>query len=214
MRTSGPTLVVLGGALWVAAPGCESNYPEGSSPTARDLLVEPLRLDVDPAESQVRLVARIHDGDVDDEAKVVVAIERGWLDVAARGDQLALDRLELGFAPIDLPSELLPAGVRLVDVRVHLSRPALSEDAVWRSDDGAAGATVDASLELDWSLEVAGRAYQLAPQQLTELPLTLSVSGGGEALGATLLASAPGVIWRWDGAVFLGDLDVAVCATW
>jgi hypothetical protein len=213
MRNSSPMLIVLGGALATAAPACEGHDSAGAPPTARELLAEPLRLDVTPDDSAVALAAHVDQGGQVDEARLALAIDRGWFDLAARGSQLELDGLEVRLAPIDLGS-VMPAGIRLVDIRVHLARPALSRDAVWQPDERACAATVSAALELDWSLEIAGEAYPLAPQALGHLTLDLSVTGGGDTLGATVLADVPGVRWSLADIVFRGELTLAVCAVW
>jgi len=203
-------LGVVGGAGAVASSW--GRLGGDAEPTVRDLLAGPLRLKVTPEKTAVRLGARLDRGDHFDEAKLALRTKRGRVELTARGDQVELVQLTLGFEPIELPA--MPGDIRLVDVGVRLVRPARSVAAEWRPDDRGCSTTLTASLELRWSLEVVGQAYELAPKSLGDVSLALVLSGGGTTAGATFLAAVPGVTWSWADAVFLGDLTVAVSAIW
>lgn len=193
--------------------GCDSAASVGAPvETAREVLASPTQMAVVPASSGVALRAELDRGDHVDAGRVAIAVTRGSLWTRTAGNQLVIDSLALELAPVDLPADVLE-GARLTDLRLRLPAAVYTRDARWHDDDNGCDATATAALELDWSLELDGKSYPLAPQRIDGIDLAMMIGRDGDAVTLDVGAMGSGTRWSWADLVWFDDLTVTIGAT-
>jgi hypothetical protein len=195
-------------ACTTPAPSAPPDAP--ASAHAR-LSSAPARLWIPPRELAGAITAERRDRDAWSGATVDLAIARGELVLAADGDDVLVDDLELVLAPLALPDGLFDAHAELTELRVELAAPARAS-ARWTDDDDAATFTAALALSLHWTLALDGSTVPLGAPQLPPIPVDVAVHGDGAAMEAELRLHAPGELWSWAGLVRLRELQLDVGA--
>jgi hypothetical protein len=132
------------------------------------------------------------------------------LDTDAAGD-LEVGALTIDIQPITLPASVFDTTATLQDVSLALASPTLLP-ALW-SDDNAASASASLPMTLQWSIDVDGIGIQLGSPQLPPLPRTITLSGSGNIVNATISIAASGTLWSWADLLQLDGLDLSLAAS-
>jgi hypothetical protein len=197
-----------------AMAGCTSASTTAAPPgaSAREILASPKVFDLDQARTLVQLDAEVDRGDRTEAARLLLPVADGTVEVAVDGDQLRVRDLELDLMPIDVPTTIVPAGIRLTDVRIGIAAPVRTDDAVWSEDGDECHAHAIVSLTWDWSLDTGDDAWPLAQQRIDGIDADLAIHREGEALTFDASLSARGIAWRWADLVMLGNVAIAMHA--
>lgn len=200
-------------ALPLFATAC-TNVPI-NGPTydsVRERLTEaPTSLYVHDETSSGSITARRRVGDGWDSGTTAMTIERGYVRTAIDGNgRLAIQRLELDLAPIQLGVFEKPT--QLQDVHVRLAKPVQAE-AVWRSEDEAT-AVISMPFEFDWSIKFVDdeQPYPLATQHLPPTNVAVSLDGSGDHVGARIDIDASGELWNWADLIQITDISASLDA--
>lgn len=200
-------------ALTLFATAC-TNVPvnENSYDSVRQRLTEtPTSLYVHDETSSGSITARRRVGDGWDNGTTGLKIERGYVRAALDANgELAIQRLELDLAPIQLGLFEKPA--ELKDVHVRLSKPVQSA-VVWGSDDEATS-IVAMPFEFDWSIKFADATepYPLATQMLAPSSVAFVLGGDGDHVTARIDIDASGELWNWADILQMTDISMSLDA--
>lgn len=200
-------------ALLLALVACTTTSPSDppddapASMHAR-LASAPARLWIPPRDLAGAITAERRDRDAWSGATVDLAITNGELVLAADGDDVLVDDLQLVLAPIALP--VFGAHAELTDLRVELATPTRAP-AQW-TDDDTATFTAPLALSLHWALALDGSTSPLGAPDLPPLPVDVALHGDGSTIEAELRLHAPGELWSWAGLVRLRELQLDVGA--
>lgn len=178
--------------------------------TMRERLEADTRLLVTAEASGAAISAQRRTGDGWAERLVDLPLVHGELVARADGGMLALDKLQLSFAPVMIPATLVGHEAQLADLRLTLAQP-VAAPAVWR-DDAEVSAETRMQLVLSWQLTVDGVGLPLGAPALPPLPVTVALHGSGAHVAAEVQIEAPGELWSWAGLVKLTDLMLVVDA--
>jgi hypothetical protein len=141
-----------------------------------------------------------------------IAIASGAITLGVASDgSLAIDHFDIYPQPIALPQTVFGTPATLADVSVELASPT-TISASWNDDDDAT-ASASLPLQLQWSIEVNGDVIALGSPQLPPLPTTITLSGTGAVVDATIVVSASGTLWTWADLLQLDGLDLSLAAT-
>jgi hypothetical protein len=179
-------------------------------PSTRDQLAAGRTFTLAPDRTTVQVEASIDDGPVQDAARVTLPAIRGTASLHADGDQVAIDDLGIDLGDVELPAAIAPAGARLTGLHLRLVAPVTTTDADWSADADEVGGDAVIGLELDWSIQIGGQAWPLAPQRLYGIQLGVMVAPEGGALALDAGAIAAGTRWSWAGIVSFGDVTIAL----
>lgn len=199
-------------ALTLFATAC-TNVPTNDNEygSVRERLTdEPTSLYVRTGSSFGTITARRRLADGWSAAETPLVIERGYVRTSIDGQgQLAIQRLELDLAPIELGLFERPA--RLQDVHVRLVKPVMA-DVAWTSDDEATTAMA-MPFEFDWSVKFQGdEPYQLASQRLPETSADVLLGGDGNHVDAQIDVKASGELWNWADILEMTDISISLDA--
>jgi hypothetical protein len=199
-------------AITLFATAC-TNVPsnENDYDSVRQRLTdEPTSLYVRSGSSFGTITARRRLADGWSTAETPLEIERGYVrtSIDANG-QLAIQRLELDLAPIELGLFERPA--RLQDVHVRLVKPVVA-DVAWMSEDDATTAMA-MPFEFDWSVKFQGdEPYALATQRLPETSAEVLLAGDGNHVAAQIDVTAAGELWNWADILEMTDISISLDA--
>lgn len=200
-------------AVTLFASAC-TNVPvnENSYDSVRERLTTvPTSLYVRDEASAGTITARRRVGDGWSEGSTPITIERGYVRAAIDDTgRLAIQRLELDFAPIQLGVFEKPA--ELQDVHVRLPTP-VQGDMVWRSEDNAIG-VMPMPFEFDWSIKFVDdqQPYPLATQQLPATNVAIDLGGNGDHVDARIDIAASGELWTWADLIQITDISLSLDA--
>lgn len=138
-----------------------------------------------------------------------LTIERGYVQLSMDDSgRLAINRLALDLAPIELGLFEKPA--QLQDVQVRLAEP-VQGDVVWRSDDEAV-AVMSMPFAFDWAIKFRDDAqpYPLATQQLPAANVAISLGGSGDHVSARIDIDASGELWNWADVLQMTDISASL----
>ena len=199
-------------ALALFATAC-TDVPvnENNFDSVRERLTdEPTSLYVRTGSSFGTITARRRLGDGWSTAATPLEIQRGYVrtSIDANG-QLAIQRLELDLAPIELGIFERPA--QLQDVHIRLAKP-VAADLAWSSEDDATTAMA-MPFEFDWSVKFQGdEPYQLATQRLPETSADVMLAGDGNHVAALIDVKASGELWNWADILEMTDISISLDA--
>jgi hypothetical protein len=199
-------------ALTLFATAC-TNVPvnENQFDSVRERLTdEPTSLYVRTGSSFGTITARRRLADGWSTAQTALEIQRGYVrtSIDANG-QLAIQRLELDLAPIELGIFERPA--QLQDVHIRLAQPVMA-DVAWSSEDDATTAMA-MPFEFDWSVKLQGdEPFQLATQRLPETSADVMLAGDGDHVAALIDVKASGELWNWADILEMTDISISLDA--
>ena len=199
-------------ALTLFATAC-TNVPvnENQYDSVRERLTdEPTSLYVRTGSSFGTITARRRLADGWSTAQTALEIQRGYVrtSIDANG-QLAIQRLELDLAPIELGIFERPA--QLQDVHIRLAQPVMA-DVAWSSEDDATTAMA-MPFEFDWSVKLQGdEPFQLATQRLPETSADVMLAGDGDHVAALIDLKASGELWNWADILEMTDISISLDA--
>ena len=201
-------------ALTLCAGACTADPPAGgpSYDSVRDRLSEgPAELWVGSAQSSGTITARRWTTHGWVEGVTPVTIEAGELvaKVDAHG-ALAVDKLVVELAPIDIPEDVFKKPAQLDDVQLTLAAPT-SATATWSGNDDAT-ATVTMALDFDWAIRVNGTKTPLATQHLPPIAIDVVLTGAADHVDAALSVHAAGELWNWADLLEMTSLDLSLAA--
>lgn len=207
MHTS--TTLVFIPLLLLAAPGCPDADLAASVRTRLSVTTELL---LEPSASSGNVLASHYTTSGWQGGSGTISIASGSLDVEtdASGD-LEIGALTIAAQPITLPDTVFGVSATLQDVSLALASPTLLP-AQWSDDDGAS-ASASLPMTLQWSIDVDGVPIQLGSPQLPPLPTTITLSGSGDVVDATVSVAASGTLWSWADLLQLDGLDLSLAAT-
>jgi hypothetical protein len=171
---------------------------------------EPTSLYVRTGSSFGTITARRRLADGWSTAQTALEIQRGYVrtSIDANG-QLAIQRLELDLAPIELGIFERPA--QLQDVHIRLAQPVMA-DVAWSSEDDATTAMA-MPFEFDWSVKLQGdEPFQLATQRLPETSADVMLAGDGDHVAALIDVKASGELWNWADILEMTDISISLDA--
>ena len=199
--------------LLLVLPACTTN-PEAPDPAAsslRDQLAHEAHLCVIASDSTGAITARRKTAAGWAQQQVALTVTSGEL-VTTPGpaDHLTLAALELGFAPVLIPSTVLGHEAQLTNLHLRLAGPT-PVLPTWNGDDEAQAST-PLDLALSWTLAIEGKQLPLGAPRLPALPVTLQLTGDGSVIRAELGIHACGELWSWADVVKLSDLELGLRA--
>ncbi len=200
--------------LFVPMMACTSGStaPASTAQTVRERLAQPTKLLVTGEVSPGSLTAAHYVSGGWQSGSIDVTVANGELDTSVNADgNLVVSGFALDFAPIDLPPSVFGKPATLRDVRLRLVGMPVAA-AMWHDADDAA-ASVDVSLDLDWTIVVDGNAAPLGTQHLPQIPVALGLSGAGGEVDATIDVHATGDLWSWADLLKITELDLTLDAS-
>lgn len=200
-------------AVMLLATACTEVPSSGPSyDSVRERLsAEPTSLYVHDETSSGSITARRRIGDGWDGGATDLAILRGYIRASIDDSgRLAIQRLEVDLAPIQLSVFERPA--RLQDVHVRLPTP-VEADVVWGSEDQAT-AIVAMPFEFDWAIKFVDdeQATPLGTQRLPVTNVAVSLTGTGDHVSARIDIDASGELWNWADLVEMTDISMSLDA--
>lgn len=199
--------------LLLVLPAC-TLAPEAPDPalrSLRDQLAHEAHLLVIASDSTGAITARRRTKAGWAQQRVELTVTSGELVTApGRADRLTLAALELGFAPVLIPSTVLGHDAQLTNLHLRLPGPA-TVLPTWSGDDEAQ-VTTTLDLALSWTLAIEGKQLPLGEPKLPPLPVVLQLTGDGARVTAELGVHAPGELWSWADVVKLSDLELVLRA--
>lgn len=148
----------------------------------------------------------------------------GSTELTLRGGDIALSANEDGIVTVEsirfdigdivISSDLLDSDLHLTNVSAQQPESRRCEVSDWSEDRETCNASLQLNLVFDWTLVTSdGHVLPLGTQELSDIPMEISLSTGRYGISATLHAESMGTVWSFANLVELYDLRFDIGAS-